>query len=42
MTDAQLGMAGDMSALDGAQPFDRAFIDAMVPHHQGAIRMAMG
>nr|MBA2521754.1 DUF305 domain-containing protein [Solirubrobacterales bacterium] len=22
------------------QPFDRAFIDMMIPHHQGAIRMA--
>ncbi|MBA2343284.1 MAG: DUF305 domain-containing protein, partial [Thermoleophilaceae bacterium] len=26
--------------LEGAKPFDRAFIDEMVPHHQGAIRMA--
>jgi uncharacterized protein (DUF305 family) len=34
------GMDADMSALEKAKPFDRAFIDAMVPHHQGAIRMA--
>jgi uncharacterized protein (DUF305 family) len=27
-------------ALAEARPFDRAFIDEMVPHHQGAIRMA--
>jgi uncharacterized protein (DUF305 family) len=30
----------DVSKLDRARPFDRAFIDEMVPHHQGAIRMA--
>lgn len=34
------GMAHDPDALKRADPFDRAFIDAMVPHHQGAIRMA--
>lgn len=35
------GMAhGDMAALDDARPFDRAFIDAMIGHHAGAIRMA--
>ena len=47
---AQLGLsteqAGMMHGGDAAQtlrddkPFDRAFIDAMIPHHQGAIRMA--
>ena len=26
--------------LEMAKPFDRAFIDMMVPHHLGAIRMA--
>ena len=26
--------------LRNARPFDRAFVDHMVPHHQGAIRMA--
>jgi Domain of unknown function (DUF305) len=26
--------------LETAEPFDRAFIDQMVPHHRGAIRMA--
>jgi uncharacterized protein (DUF305 family) len=30
----------DMTALEDAKPFDKAFIDAMVPHHQGAIAMA--
>lgn len=29
-----------VAELKPAKPFDRAFIDAMVPHHQGAIRMA--
>jgi uncharacterized protein (DUF305 family) len=45
----QLGLAakqagmdheGASEALGTARPFDRAFIDEMVPHHQGAIRMA--
>jgi uncharacterized protein (DUF305 family) len=30
----------DHAELEAARPFDRAFIDEMVPHHQGAIRMA--
>ncbi len=35
------GMAHmDMSELENATPFDRSFIDEMVGHHQGAIRMA--
>lgn len=36
----QMGMNTDMGALETAKPFDRAFIDAMIAHHQGAIRMA--
>jgi uncharacterized protein (DUF305 family) len=36
----EMGMDMDASELRSARPFDRAFIDAMVPHHQGAIRMA--
>lgn len=36
----QMGMMMDMSSLDGAKPFDRKFIDMMIPHHAGAIRMA--
>lgn len=40
LTMAQSGMTMNMSALNGVKPFDRAFIDMMIPHHQGAIRMA--
>ena len=36
----QMGMDGDPAMLRDAKPFDRAFIDMMIPHHQGAIRMA--
>ena len=35
-----MGMDMDPAALEQAKPFDRAFIDAMVPHHQGAVAMA--
>ncbi len=35
-----MGMDSDASALEQVRPFDRAFIDMMVPHHRGAIRMA--
>jgi uncharacterized protein (DUF305 family) len=46
---ARLGLSAEeagMAHMDAAEelrranPFDRAFIDEMVPHHQGAIRMA--
>jgi uncharacterized protein (DUF305 family) len=40
MSAEQMGMDMDMEALETAKPFDRAFIDAMIAHHQGAIRMA--
>ena len=36
----EAGMAMDAESLANAKPFDRAFIDMMVPHHEGAIRMA--
>jgi uncharacterized protein (DUF305 family) len=36
----EMGMEMDAAALEDADPFDREFIDMMVPHHQGAIRMA--
>jgi uncharacterized protein (DUF305 family) len=40
LTMKQAGMDMTMGDLDGAKPFDRQFIDMMIPHHQGAIRMA--
>jgi uncharacterized protein (DUF305 family) len=35
-------MDGMVEALEGKQgdAFDRAFIDHMIPHHQGAVKMA--
>lgn len=38
--DDMAGMGMDSSMLQDADPFDRAFIDMMIGHHQGAIRMA--
>ncbi|MGK2956306.1 MAG: DUF305 domain-containing protein [Solirubrobacterales bacterium] len=40
MDDHMMGIDGDLSELKSAKPFDREFIDQMIPHHQGAIRMA--
>ena len=40
MSEADMGMEMDPAELEDAKPFDRAFIDAMVPHHEGAIAMA--
>lgn len=34
------GMDTDVSSLRTADPFEQAFIDMMVPHHQSAIEMA--
>ena len=35
-----MGPDMDMAVVRNARPFDRGFIDVMIPHHQGAIRMA--
>lgn len=36
-----MGMdAMSIDSLEMSRPFDKAFIDEMIPHHQGAIRMA--
>jgi uncharacterized protein (DUF305 family) len=35
-----MGMHTDPSLLTRTQPFDRAFLDVMITHHEGAIRMA--
>lgn len=34
-----MGMDGDMASLETAKPFDREFIDMMIPHHEGALTM---
>jgi uncharacterized protein (DUF305 family) len=35
-----MGMAMDPQDLANQDPFDKAFIDAMIPHHESAIEMA--
>lgn len=40
LTRRKAGMHRDMTGLHGADPFDRKFIEMMVPHHEGALRMA--
>jgi uncharacterized protein (DUF305 family) len=40
MNDSEMGMDMEPATLNRATPFDRTFIDMMVPHHQGAIAMA--
>ena len=40
LSEAMMGMSMNDAMLINAKPFDRQFIDMMVPHHQGAIRMA--
>lgn len=39
-SEEMMGMSMSADALKTAKPFDRAFIDMMIPHHQGAIQMA--
>ena len=36
----EMGMSMSAVSLDDVRPFDRAFIDMMTPHHEGAIAMA--
>ncbi|MBI5104075.1 MAG: DUF305 domain-containing protein [Solirubrobacterales bacterium] len=40
VSEHDMGMDNDLKSLKSADPFDREFIDMMIPHHQGAIRMA--
>lgn len=37
---ADMGMMTNPQELANQEPFDRAFIDAMIPHHRSAIEMA--
>ena len=39
-TETTKDLAKDLGDLKKTEPFDLAFIDAMIPHHQGAIDMA--
>lgn len=36
----EMGMSMNMGSLERAEPFDKAFIAEMTPHHEGAIAMA--
>lgn len=38
--EAGMGNMDGAQTIKGKQPFDRAFVDEMIPHHQGATRMA--
>lgn len=40
VSEHMMGMSGDVASLRTTQPFDRAFLRMMIPHHQGAIVMA--
>ena len=40
LSEDETGTHHSAAGLKGERPFDRAFIDQMIPHHQGAIRMA--
>jgi uncharacterized protein (DUF305 family) len=40
MSQSEMGMDMDLPMLRHTKVFDRAFIDMMLPHHQGAIAMA--
>ncbi len=40
LTKEQMGMNHDVAHLVGANPFDLAFIDMMISHHEGAITMS--
>ena len=40
MNDHEMGMSMTAEELRGAKPFDKKFIELMIPHHQGALEMS--
>ena len=36
----EMGMEDDPATLEDAKPFDEAFLEMMIPHHEGAVTMA--
>ena len=38
--DHMMGMDGDTASLKTAEPFDKAFMEMMIEHHEGAVEMA--
>ena len=40
MNMGMMGDQSDMTSLQNAKPFDKAFIEEMIPHHQMAVMMA--
>ncbi len=40
MAPDEMGMSMDVSSLKTADPFDQAFLQMMLPHHEGAVVMA--
>lgn len=40
MMEHQMGMTGDVQSLSTAEPFDQAFMEMMIEHHQAAVAMA--
>jgi len=40
MSHEMMGMDMDTGMLRDADPFNRAFLEMMIPHHQGAVEMA--
>lgn len=40
MHDGMMGNQSDIKGLENAKPFDKAFIEEMIPHHQMAVMMA--
>src|SRR5215207_2983369 len=40
MNNHEMGMSMSAEELRGAKPFDKKFIELMVPHHQGAVEMS--